>query len=223
MFHYFNQIINTIFETLLVLISPPFCVHCKKNLEQREPLCSDCEALIEPIVSALIKVQKYTVPVFALSAYKGVIQKLILAKHHSSRVAARQLGQLMIKHPACPWDKIDYVVPVPLHWIRYARRGFNQAEVMARVIVGHFSKKLSCGIKRSKKTEYQAQLTRDARKKNVAEVFVLADAYKESYYNKHILIIDDLMTTGVTLREVIALVAAGNPASITVLVAARVV
>lgn len=206
------------------IVSPPFCVACREFLTERVPLCLTCEEQLERIVSYdMVIKKKYHVRVFALSQYTGVVRSLILAKQHGQRVASKQLGQLILKHCLCDWQTYDYVIPVPLHWTRYAKRGFNQASVIAETIAVEQRCTVMPGVVRCKRTMYQARLSREGREKNVKKVFTVLPEYKKKYSGKHLLIVDDLMTTGATLREIASELATCNPASITACVAARVV
>ena len=102
----------------------------------------------------------------------------------------------------------DALAPVPLHAARQRERGYNQSERLAAVV----SRAIGCplepaAISRRRATAQQAQLDREARKVNVAGAFV---ARPERVSGRRILIIDDVYTTGATLRACAdALYAAG--------------
>lgn len=96
--------------------------------------------------------------------------------------------------------KIDSIVPVPLHWKKKQERGFNQSELIARKI----SKKLSIPIStnnlfRARNTLSQTHLSRTQRKKNVKDAFKVKNP--ELFHQKHVLLIDDVLTTGMTASE----------------------
>lgn len=99
----------------------------------------------------------------------------------------------------------DVLVPVPLHWRRYAWRGFNQAQVIANVIARVHGVEVAPLVVRTKKTVYQAAAgTREARCVNVQDAFVWNARYNpQEYVSKRLVFIDDLMTTGSTLRMVV--------------------
>ncbi len=92
------------------------------------------------------------------------------------------------------------VIPIPLHMRRERERGFNQAELLAR----NFSQRGGyilddANLLRIKATESQTELDRDERHKNVKGVFSLK--HPEILLGKHVVLIDDVCTTGSTLNE----------------------
>lgn len=113
----------------------------------------------------------------------------------AGRFYANKLGQYLAS--AEHYKDVDMVIPVPLHWYRKWRRGYNQAEVIAKEIATVFGAKLGVNIlRRIRRTHTQTQLDADARMKNVAKVFKVRHIPSDV---KHILIIDDTFTTGATL------------------------
>lgn len=161
--------------------------------------------------------------VFALSDYKDPLKKLILAKGWSDTVASYQMGQLLSELPALQQLDCDVIVPIPLHWTRYAWRGFNQAEEIARVIHKKKNVPLKHLIKRIKKTAFQSTLVSSLRGENLKDAFVLHEKCAQDYVGKHILLVDDLMTTGSTLRSAAKVLLQLKPNKITVAVVCRVV
>lgn len=121
--------------------------------------------------------------------YKGNIK----AGEHFASILGRKIKE-------CPWfDDVDTVVPVPLHWTRRWKRGYNQAEIIARIVARHIGVAMRTDlIKRKKITKTQTRLEIKEKAKNVSDAF---KAYRPKDYNAHhILIIDDLFTTGNTLH-----------------------
>ena len=224
MYHSIKNLCAVVWSWIAALLSPPTCAGCGLFLDERVPLCDVCEQTIIPIVSAeLIITRSYTMKVYALSEYTGIIRNLIMAKQWSTRVPSRQLGQLIVARCLLDWKCYDYIVPVPLHWRRYAQRGFNQSEEIARIIQEYHGIPVSCGVTRKRSTVYQTKLEQQARRMNVNDAFEVDATTRALYQGKHILIIDDVLTTGSTLSEVARIVSACRPASITAVVAARVI
>src|SRR3989338_7827027 len=155
--------------------------------------------------------------------YKDPIKKLILAKLYSNRTAALKLGELIWKKTIVKDLDFDCIVPVPLHWSRFFKRGYNQAEVIASVISKKSKKPLLNILKRKKRTTFQFLLSKLDRSKNVSNVFELQSRNVERLKNKKILVVDDLMTTGATIKIACLELTKARPADIKAVVACRVV
>jgi ComF family protein len=97
-------------------------------------------------------------------------------------------------------NRCDEVVPVPLHRSRLAKRGFNQAELMARGVARRINAPVLDKLKVVGRTRDQVELSAGARRANVAGAFVGAFASRGAVVGG-ILLVDDLFTTGATLSE----------------------
>ena len=114
-------------------------------------------------------------------------------------------------------------VPIPLHWTRFAWRGYNQADEIAQVLAQKRGKPVVHLLQRIQRTRYQAELESPQRKENVKKAFTLRVADKNLYQDKHIILVDDLMTTGATLQAAAKELFKLKPASITAVVVCRVI
>ncbi len=219
-----KQIVAQTVRMCADLVAPPYCAHCKIFLRSRTIFCAHCASLIEPVVSVTLPLSaRYTIKVVAASAYKDPIKQLILAKGHSDVLAGTTLGSIIWDMSYARYLPMDYLIPIPLHWTRRAWRGFNQTEEMAKAIAKKSGKPVAHLLTRVKRTHFQSELAAPERAGNVAQAFALTAHDMSIYQGKHLVLVDDLMTTGSTLqsaaRELIAL----KPASIAALVACRVI
>ncbi len=103
-----------------------------------------------------------------------------------------------------PAPAVDFIVPVPLWSARQRERGYNQAELIANEL----SKILNIptaakSLYRIRKTEIQTHLNREQRKQNVKGAFAMSknSARRELLHGKQVLLVDDVCTTGATLKE----------------------
>jgi ComF family protein len=189
----------------------------------RAALCDECCNLIQPIVSHALPINsKYTINVHGLGPYTDPLRSLILAKHHNNRAVSKQLGALVWQASLIQADSFDYIVPVPLHWMRYARRGYNQAESMAEEIARLSGKPLVHALRRNRITSFQFGLSKEARKENLKHAFELSHMSAD-LSGKNIVLIDDLMTTGTTLIEAGKALLPFKPMSLQALVISRVI
>ena len=137
------------------------------------------------------------------SGYANITQAL---KYHRNFAAgkyfARMLGERL--HASGLYRDVDLVTCVPLHWTRRRTRGYNQAEVIAREVWRvlsaygdvRFEPRL---LKRVRRTSSQAHLSDDRKALNVEGAFAVRQVYAGTA--RHILILDDVFTTGSTLAS----------------------
>lgn len=162
------------------------CIRCGLALNN-EGVCGDCQKQSPAFDRA-----------FALCHYEAPIDKCIQALKFQAKLHfARLLGEIMAKRllqliQSGKIEKPQCLIPVPIHWRRLCRRGFNQSLELARPI----SRKLSLpleykSVKRQLNTQQQAQLPLQQRKKNLDNAFVVRG--KLDY--QHVVILDDVMTS----------------------------
>ena len=124
-------------------------------------------------------------------------------------------------------EAVDLVVPVPLHPWRRLRRGYNQAELLARPLAAALGLPLRIALVRHRFAPPQSRLPRQRRLANVQDVFRSPRRHRRHLRGRHVLLVDDVATTGATLdaaarallaagtRTVIALTLARTPVSST--------
>lgn len=161
----------------------------------------------------------------ANSNYKYITRAL---KYHGQIGLGRYFSNILgieIASSALYAD-VDAVVPVPLHWIRKLRRGYNQAEVIADEVGRHLGAEVFKNIlHRRSRTRSQARLSLDDRTRNVASAFKVSDEYAQEISKGHInmphhvLLVDDVFTTGATVHSCIAALRGVFPPSVRISVA----
>ena len=167
----------------------------------------------------------------AYGPYQGRMREAIHAlKYHRLEPAARQLGRMLaeaIAQLAAEAPSEMLVVPVPLHRSKYRARGFNQARSLAAEALECLGKthpawKLrmaSSTLMRLRATESQAGLSSRMRRLNVRGAFSVSDPSAVTL--KHILVIDDILTTGATARAAAHALIKAGAASVWVATLAR--
>ncbi|MDQ1302140.1 MAG: hypothetical protein QG595_123 [Pseudomonadota bacterium] len=182
-------------DQILDLFLPPHCALCGQSIA-RSPLCQGC-------LTDLPWLEPHDLPapagfdqVWSALAYQYPVDRLIAeAKFGGQLATARALGELLALRMPESTPRPDLVVPVPLHWRRQAERGYNQAEEIARGLCWQLDWRLAAGIcQRQRATPAQAQLSAAERRMNLHAAFVARPLRPEL----HILVIDDVLTTGAT-------------------------
>lgn len=112
---------------------------------------------------------------------------------------------------------VDALLPVPLHRWRQMRRGFNQATELARPVARHLGVPLVGNVRRAVATPYQSGLDARQRRRNLASAFAVRGAVGA----KHVAIVDDVVTTGATCRQLAAAMLQRDVEKVSVLALAR--
>jgi ComF family protein len=148
---------------------------------------------------------------------KGLIHK---TKYGNQWGLAEHLAKRLLLQPGVRESLgcADVLVPVPLHFFRQFHRGYNQAEIVARQISRDSGKCVVRAVSRVRHTQSQTHLTRQKRLQNVKKAFKLIDA--AAIAGRHVVVIDDVMTTGATLKSVGRALRPARPASISALLLA---
>lgn len=184
-------------DGLLTLLAPTRCPGCDEVAEGVEAFCAPCSALIER-TSDPSAVFEYGGPV------ADGIQRF---KYDGRSELGAALGSLMADH-AHPWaDKVDAVVPVPLHWGRRRSRGYDQAALLARPVAKALRVPvLLRGLRRVRNTPSQVDLPHGERQQNIAGAFA---PWRLRGLGR-VLLVDDVRTTGATLRAASEALRAGG-------------
>lgn len=202
-----------IWHDLLPLFFPNLCLLCGEPLvEGEEQICLRCLSDLprtgfgyadrNRVAGLFFGKVNITYATAFLHYEKGShVQHLIhTLKYRDNKKAGFLLGRLaaLAYLESGLFDEIDLLLPVPLHPQRLRRRGYNQAEWIARGInsVTHLPIDTT-SLRRDKKTDTQTRRHVYQRWENVQDIFALSPL--ASLTGKHILLIDDVITTGSTL------------------------
>lgn len=218
-FQFFSQVFNS----LIFLFYPRTCAGCGKPLVRHEEIiCFDCftrldftnhATWVENPVAKLFYGKIQLTHAMALIKYQkhSLIQQLLHdLKYHNKPEIGLWFGQLLaqeIKNSPYLQD-VEVLIPVPLHPRKLKIRGYNQSEIICNGIqqtIPHLNVYTNVLI-RSTFTETQTKKSTWERYQNVKEVFSLQNA--EKIRNKHVLIIDDVITTGSTVEACAKMVTA---------------
>lgn len=177
-------------EQEIIAIKLPYCPNCK-TLNNDGRFCQNCRhkyKLSGIIISAHYKFGPLREAIHSYK-YDGIFE---LENYFRPLLIAR------LKNNLPQGDKI--VVPIPLYYKKEMKRGFNQAERLAKIIAQEFNLPLeNKALKRTKETEAQMSLKKKERRENIASAFKVIT--KNKIKNKTILLVDDVATTGLTLDE----------------------
>lgn len=205
---------SSILLYLTELLFPRLCVVCgDKLIEQEQWICLNClhhiprtnfhlehENRVAQLFYGRVKLEQAT-SFFYFS--KGSRYQALL--HNLKYKGMKELGQEIGKHFAIDllqspaFSSVDVICPVPLHPQKEKKRGYNQSWWIASGIANQMQKELSSGnLRRVTATATQTRKNRFERWQNVEGIFELTDP--QAFSGKHVLLVDDVVTTGSTLE-----------------------
>lgn len=239
-----RTVAKTACEAFASLLYPPHCTQCKADVARRAYLCDACARKAKRIVSPFCMVcsQPFDGSIdgtftcancehrnlhfdCAVSAYRsrGVVRDLIHRfkyQHH-----------FYLRHPLADWlaetledpriqtRTFDAIVPVPLHATRFREREFNQAEVLAKMIARRTGVPVLNDLRRTRNTTTQTRFDRAERMENLRNAFAMR--HNADVQSKHLLLVDDVLTTGSTVDECSRVLRKAGAATIRVITVAR--
>ena len=196
-------------------IEPPFCQRCSQPFEgaiTQQFTCSNCaerEVHFESAVAAYLS--------------RGVIRDFIHAFKYN--------GEFHLRHPLAGWlaatlddpriasQPFDALVPVPLHHVRFREREFNQAAELATLIAKPREIPVLHALKRTRYTSTQTKLDRSERMENLRGAFRMRHTARVK--ERHLVLVDDVFTTGSTVEECSRVLLRAGAASVRVITVAR--
>ena len=219
--------VNSFFNWLEWQLLPGQCILCGATSQQRADICPACQQDLPqlghhcqrcalPLATTATECGQclQRPPPYQYSSagwsYQYPIAQLISSfkyqrKFSHGRVLADLLAQQLqqrYQHHPLP----DAIIATPLHWSRQLRRGFNQSELIAQRLAKQLNLPLSHCLQRKRRTPPQQQLNAKQRQRNLLAAFHI----KGEVTGQRLAVVDDVVTTGATAREISrCLIAAG--------------
>jgi len=237
----------TAFSAIADLLYPSSCVACRAETEGPPGLCAACfrEAVfltgaVCDLCGAPVPDSGEEAPVCDACAhappgfdrgraallYDGVGRRIALQLKHADRLdLARPASRWMLRAGGDMAEEADLIAPLPMHWTRLIRRRSNQAAELARAVAKAAGERRAYApdlLRRTRRTDSQDGRTRAERFENVAGAFAVTRRWRALLAGAHVLLVDDVMTTGATLGACAEACRDAGAASVNALVLARV-
>ncbi len=209
---------------------PQICIACKKPAsgpDIKTWLCKDCISALRdnlsyrsvnacPFCSLNKKIKACTCgkigmnepyeSMFSLFDFDSLLSTIIHEfKYSGFKSLAFTMGRSFSSQlPQTFFDETDLIIPVPLHFLKTIKRGYNQAEHLAKGFIVEKKPLIpirSDILKRRKNTKSQTALSRKKRLRNMTNAFFIPTSKQILVKNKNILIVDDVITTGATTKH----------------------
>src|SRR5271166_3816989 len=223
-------------------VLPPRCLACGETVGEPDALCGKCWRGItffappwcaacgapfahpmgeDAICGACASEPRSWDRARAVLRYDKHSRHLVLGLKHGDRThVAGAFGRWMHRAGAEVLAGADLLVPVPLHWTRLFQRRYNQAALLAQAVHGAGGPEVAADwLVRRRRTPAQGHLGPAARERNVHGAFAMRA--RRSVAGKHVVIIDDVMTTWATVAECARVLKRAGAVSIGVLTLAR--
>ncbi len=233
-------------RALLHLVYPPQCLSCGARVTTDFGLCADCwrdtpfisglactkcgtplpgdDAAAEVLCDDCLTIARPWGHGRAALLYKDNARKLVLALKHGDRIdLAGPVASWMTRAAQPLLLPGMLVAPIPLHWLRLLKRRYNQAALLSAG-VAKLSGLEHCPdlLRRRRNTGTQDGRDRDGRFSNMTDALIVPPNRAARVEGRHILLVDDVMTSGATLASAAEACIAAGATGISVLVMARV-
>ena len=215
-------------QNILDYVFPVACFGC--GVEEEDYLCSSCFNKISYLADFpcfLCNSGNYPCGICPSCAKESALDRIFVATSYNDNIVGRLVEELKYNYLESTVAGLAQIVdnaiirkkmraiftktvfvPIPLHRKRFAERGFNQAELLARALAIKYNSEVRVDLlKRTKSTNQQAKLNRQQRIENVNDAFCLN---LDATIPEKVILVDDVLTTGTTFREATRKLKAGG-------------
>ena len=188
---------------------------CKEEETYGDAICTDCQSRLQPSGEHFAYDEDHdcAIAYFYNRFMQDVIQEF---KFHECAELAEPIGRLLYEYvKQGGFSHITHIQPIPMHPRAERRRGYNQSVLMAHELAKHTGWQVADLLEKTKATQEQNKLNRIQREHNLADAFTCRPTHATE--RMHVLLLDDFVTTGNTMRQATRALAGTPFASVTAL------
>jgi len=240
-----NSLSHALGELALNGILPPLCHGCRRPLREVNKICPSCWQEIEFIVEPFCEINgtplpfdigKGTIsaaaiaepPVYrrarTVAEYSGTMRNLIHQFKYCDDLTTTELFTTWLLRAGSELiNSCDIIIPIPLHPMRLWKRRYNQAALLSHSLANRTNRNIDCNsLIRTRPTKSQVGLSETDRETNVKGAFQLRNKCNKQVKNRSVLLIDDIITTGTTIKSAANCLLLNGASEVNVLCLARV-
>ena len=238
-------LVRPLVRQLFWLLFPPVCHGCDKQVAEPGSLCGDCWSKVRfiekpycPVLGTpfshdlgaeILSAEAIADPppferARSVAVHEGVIAGMVHGLKYNDRTdLGPWMARWMMRAGSELLEQCDIIVPVPLHARRFWSRRFNQSAELARHLAGLSGKRFDPdALRRAKRTRPQVGLGINARRLNVSGAFKVPETQEIKVRGRRVLLIDDVYTTGATVKAASRALLRAGASSVDVLTFSRV-
>jgi ComF family protein len=242
---YIKGVANKVLNWPARILFPPVCAGCRRHVSQPGVLCGACwpklrllerpwcpvmgTPFIHDMGEGFLSAEAIADPppferARAAASYSGVARNMVQGLKYQDRTdLAPWMARWMARAGAELLAEADIIVPVPLYWQRFFKRQFNQSAELGRALSRLCGRPMApTAVLRVKATRPQVGLERQQREDNVRAAFKVPDEARILIEGRRVLLVDDVYTTGATVRAVSKVLLKGGASAVDVITFARV-
>lgn len=198
--------LNTMYTALMQFLFPSHCPSCNAYVEDAGQWCSSCleQIIRQKNLAYDSDIREYVSPVIAIGKYEAGLRKLILQLKFQHKLSTLPYIETVMYAVDLNWyiRMYDLIIPVPLSEEKLAQRGFNQVDKIFLPWAKKAQLPYADILQRTKQTKSQYRLNKQQRQENLHQAFSLkSPTSSKILQNANCLLVDDIFTSGTTLKN----------------------